>query len=219
MATFGELQTRIAQKLGNQTALIPQIATAINETIIYYQQEAFWFNEASTTITLTVNDPLVPDVPDDFLYETKLNGLVISYSNTRYVLTKKHPVIYESINVQAQGLPFAYKNQNQELKVYPYPDQAYSLILSYIKSYPLLVNSGDTNDWTNYAVRLIEAQTLADLWLDQGKSEDRYAAYLEKAKQEYLTLKRRSDERRATDEMITENNVGLYYDDLAYYMQ
>lgn len=218
MATFGELKTRIAQKLGNQSNLTSQIATAINETIIYYQQEAFWFNETSTTLTLNQGDPLMPNLPSDFLYETKKNGLVINYSSTRYVLNKKHPVIYDATNVQASGLPFMYKNQNGELYVYPYPDQSYSLILSYIKSYAELVNDSDSNDWTTYAVRLIEAQTLADLWLDQGKSEDRYVAYLKKSEQEYLALKRRSDERRATDEMITDNNIGLYCDELYQYM-
>lgn len=216
MATFGELQTRIAQKLGNQTGLTSQIATAINETITYYQQEAFWFNEASTTITLTEGDPLVPDVPNNFLYETKVNGLVIVYANTRYVLRKKHPVVWEQVNVEASGLPFIYKNQNQNLYVYCYPDQAYTMVLSYIKSYSELAVSGDTNDWTNYASRLIEAQTLADMWLDQGKSLDRYATYTAKAEEEYLALKRRSDERRATDEMITENNIGVTYDELIY---
>lgn len=218
MATFGELKTRIAQKLGNQSTLTSQIATAINETILYYQQEAFWFNEASSTIVLTQGDNVVGSMPSDFLYETKLNGLVITYSNTRYVLTKKHPVIYDSMNVQASGLPFMYKNQNDTLFVYPYPDQSYSMSLSYIKSYATLTNDADTNDWTNYAVRLIEARTLADMWLDQGKSGDRYTTYVDKARKEYLMLKRRSDERRATDEMITENNTGSYYDELYQYM-
>lgn len=218
MATFGELQTRIAQKLGNQTGLTSQIATAINDTIIYFQQEAFWFNEASATITLNVNDPLMPDMPSDFLYETKKNGLVISYSQTRYVQNKKHPVTYDSANVQAQGLPFMYKMQNSNIYLYPYPDQAYTLTLSYIKSYPQLTSAGESNDWTTYAVRLIEAQTLADLYLDQNKSLDRNQAYLAKVEEEFLKLKRHSDERRATDETIAENNLGLSYDENILYM-
>lgn len=204
MATFGELQTEIAQKL-DQDYLALQISTAINRTITYLQPFHFWFNTATSAITLNTNDPIVPDIPSDFQYEFTSGGLVIVNSQMRYPLQKLHEVQYDLANVNGQGLPYIYCNRNGNLEVYYYPDQEYTLNLYYVKKYADLVNSNDTNDWTNNAVRLIVAQTLADLYLDQRKSKDDYSFYKGVAQDELSDLQRRNKRRISTGQLVTDS--------------
>ncbi len=208
MATFGELQTEIAQKL-DQSYLTSQIATAINRTITYLQPYHFWFNTDTATITLTVNDPLVPDLPTDFQYEITDGGLVVLNGQVRYILKKVHNPQYDVANVQGQGLPYIYANKNGNLYVYFYPDQAYTLYLNYVKKYVDLSGDNDTNNWTDNATRLIVAQCLADLYLDQRKSKEYYDFYQARANNEMKELQRRNKRRIGTGELVIDS--ALYH--------
>lgn len=219
MATYGDIQSEVAQKV-DETYLTSQISTAINRTILFYQPYHFWFNTATASITLIPNDPIVPNIPDDFQYEMTKGGLVINNSSMRYVLQRVHEVEYDCQNVQGIGLPFNYCYRNGQFELYWYPDQAYTLYLYYVRKYPDLVESNDTNDWTDNATRLIVAQTLADLYLDQRKSKDYYDFYRSVAASELAELKQRNKRNSGTGMLIPDNgllstgssyNRGIYY--------
>jgi hypothetical protein len=216
MATFGQIQADIATKLV-RTDLTDQIKAGINEAIGYYKESHLWFNEATTTITLNVGDPLVPNIPDDFLYEIMPDGLVINYSNVNYPLTKKTPLEYDLMNLQGIGLPAYYTNKVDNLYVYFYPDQAYDLTLYYVKNYDDLVNSGDSNDWTTYAQRLITAKTMADLYRYNLKELERSNDLLAEASRNLDQIQSRSRRRTITGNLITENLVDQVGGDYGFY--
>lgn len=212
MATFGDLKTRIADKLIDDS-LSSQIATAINNAIKYYQHERLWFNEVSEEITLSSGDPVVPDIPDDFLYEVPERGLVISYNGLRYPLHKVSGGEYDAMNNETEAMPCVYASRTGQIEVYPYPDQDYTLILPYLKKYDDLVSDNDSNDWTNYGERVIEAKALADIWLDYRHEPEVSAIFGAKASDELERIKTLTNSKLTTGRLVTEDftDIGDYY--------
>lgn len=206
MATFGELQTAIANRLSD-SSLTSQIADAINATIDYYGNDQFWFNTASATITLNIGDPVIPNIPSDFLFEQDDGGLYLNYSTRSWPITKISQNTYNQMNCQATGIPRFYRSNGTSLELYYYPDQAYSLILTYIKSYPLLVNAADFNDWTVQAARLLIAKTLADIYIDNRKSKEMASYYNQKALDEYNSLMSRNNQKITTGNLVIDSIV------------
>lgn len=202
--TYGDLQNIIATNL-NRTDITAQIALGINNSIIHYKENHVWFNEEQAAITLNVNDPLVPNIPSDFLYEIDGNGLVINYSNLKWPLVKKHPVEYDLADRQGTGLPVIYTNRINQLYVYYYPDQAYDMTLYYIKDYNPLVNLSDSNDWTNYGAQLITAKTMADMYRFCLKDIDRANDLLMDCERYLDQIQRRAKRRVGTGRLMTEN--------------
>lgn len=173
MATFGEVKTRVQRKYkGSQSvSFLAQIENAINDAIEFYQHQPVWFTEATTTLTLDVNDPVLTNntsFPTDFLYLRGSAPLSITQSNQSYPLCKITASQYDSMNSQGLGRPQYYRELSGLIDVYPYPDQAYSCDVRYIKKYSTLTDDSSTNDWLTYAPQLIEAHALADLFLSEG---------------------------------------------------
>jgi hypothetical protein len=190
--TFGTLQSRVAAVLidPNSTAVsLSNVGQAINDAIQFWKQRKFQFNQRLVKLTLDVQDPYVlgygnsnpaypsaPVLPSDFLYEDAENGFVIPYNNISYQIKKVPPHQYDrNNNYTAYGIPFIYTYRNGNYELYFYPNLAYTLNVYYIADYQYLVNSTDTNDWTNYADKLIEydaiARLLADLRLDEARAD------------------------------------------------
>lgn len=213
MATFGDLISEVEEKI-DQTLLgtSPTVTTspaakAINRAIKYFEPERFWFNEASTSITLTSGDPVVPSLPSDFQFEVSNGGLAINYSSTRYPIKKISVGDYDRINHQGSGLPYAYKQFGGQIDLYFYPDQAYTLELRYIKKYTDMTSVSDTNDWTNNAERLIVAKALEDLYLDRRHSNASglYGLYAQKRQDEFQQLMDKTNQRSTTGSLQTED--------------
>lgn len=209
--TFGSLISRIADKLIVDD-MDSQIGTAINLAINYYQDEALWFTQAVTSITLNANDPVVPSIPSDVLYERQGDGLVLDYAQTRYPLVKVDNQTYDMMNVQAVGMPSWYTYRDGEYQVYFYPDQTYTMLFRYQKFYPDLVQTSDSNDWLVNAARLIEAKTLCDFYLDYRHEPEMSLIYGNKATAELIKVRDQSSNLTATGMLITENiiNKGIY---------
>jgi len=212
MANFGELKTRIANKL-NRADLTSQIAAAINSTIEYFQPTHTWFNDATAAITLTAGNPLVPNIPSDFLYQLEDDALVIQFAQQNYILIKKSPVEFDCYNEQGSGIPFIYTNKNGNLYVYFLPDQAYTLNLYYVKSYPSLVADADSNDWTVNAPRLIEDKTIEDINRYQLKDFERADNVRIDVEREMKVIMARTAKRNATGNLLISNYVGGFYND------
>ncbi|MEK9768610.1 MAG: hypothetical protein VW683_06780 [Betaproteobacteria bacterium] len=205
MPTFSQLKTNIANKI-NDSQVDTFIGDAINAAIRYYQKQRFWFNEADTTITLTVNNPVVPNIPTDFQYELPKAGLVIEDSNQFYPLDKRSNYLYDEANVAGIGRPEIYRNRSGSLEVYFYPDQAYTLHLYYIKKYTDLSADGDTNDFTDRAEELISAHALYLLYRDYRRNNEEAVFYKQVAEDELQRLLTESNA-RVTTGMITPDGL------------
>ena len=181
MATLSEIRSRLASKLGNDQVIDPtsaQIDQAINYTIDYYETDTFWFNQDVAELTATAgNRVLSTGMPADFKQEVQIDGLTVVYNQVWTPLRHITPLQYDSLNAEQQGLPIAYIYRDGNFELFPYPDQAYTIRLFYIKSYSDLATDGGSNDFTNYATRLIEYKTLIDLLLDYRCDSERALTY------------------------------------------
>jgi hypothetical protein len=216
MATFGELKTEIAAKLTNGDLQYPttsQIGDTINSIIKRYENKHFWFTQAEEEITLTVGDPVIPDIPDDFKNEVNPGGFVIVYNQLRYPLAKIKPDIYDSYNVEGTGLPYCYTYRNGEYLAYFYPDQAYTMFINYRKTFAELVADADSNDFTVYVDRLLVYACLEDIYATYRRDPDMASYYKTKAKDEFNEVMSETYERIASGSLTPDNaySNGQFY--------
>lgn len=218
MATFGELKAEIAAKLTDADLQYPttsQIGDTINSIIKRYENKHFWFLDTFTTITLDVGDPVVPeaDIPADFKSEANPGGLVIVYNQLRYPLQKVKPDIYDSVNIEGQGLPYLYTYRNKKFELYFYPDQAYTLYLNYRKFVEALVADGDDNDFTIYTDRLIVYASLEEIYSTYKRDAEMAEYYAKKTKQELDEIMSETYERTCSGTLTPDSvySNGTYY--------
>lgn len=210
MATFGTLKTRISNKIDTtDPASLLEIGDAINSAIEFFEEKHLFFNEAVATITLTQGVTTLPNLPSDFLYEFSGAGLVIVDNKLRYILQKITHEERAAVNVETNARPNFYTAQVNDILLYPFPDQAYTLELYYIKKYTDLVADGDSNDWTNNAARLLEAKVLADVYLDQRHSTDMNLTYERQVTRELKSLQARNRQNLGTGRLKVQS---LNYD-------
>jgi hypothetical protein len=220
MATLATIRTRVLAKLVDAGGSIAepsatQVTAEINSVIDFYEPQNLWFNETTATGTLTAGNAAVT-IPNDFNHFLEPNALVVEQSNVRYPLVKVSPLQYDSMYSAGTGLPRFYTYRNQGIQLYYLPDQAYTYYLYYNKTYADLVNDGDSNDFTNYAERLIEYRTLAECYLNYRSDVEMGREYERKAAEELNRLVSQTRQRLATGNLETDDITspcrgGLYY--------
>lgn len=195
MTTLVDVRTSIVNRLQdpNFTGISSaNVDAAINTALTYYKRRRYWFNESLSVITLTIGNPIIPNIPSDFLEELNPGGLTIKYSNLNYQVFKRSSSIYDAENFAGVGLPYIYTYRNKGFELYFYPDQAYSLNLRYLKDYPVLVSNTDTNDFLNYADTMIYYNALSRIYGEYKQDPTMESYYTARAADEEDDLKRRS---------------------------
>lgn len=191
MATFGALITEAGKKLidtSNTSVSAADIASALNDAIRYWKKRRFWFNETSSTITLTEDNADV-SWPSDILYELQF---FITYNSCRYDIAKVSPNEYDAMNDEGAGMPRFFVYRQQDAKVYPYPDQDYTSTLYYVKDYTDFATDTTqdslSNDFTTNADHLILYEALSRLHSERRQDERMAEIFALKAQQEYQHL-------------------------------
>lgn len=209
MATFGDMTTYISKRLidpTNTAVDVSDVQQAINDSIAYWKFRRFWFNEISDTAILTAQDASFP-YPDEFLVPaTDDDGFYIQYGNVRYPMVKTTMQVYDALYLSnGYGLPKWYARLgNQQYQCYPIPDQAYTVGRHYIKDYAALSTSGDANDFTTNAARLIELWALGNLVTELRQDANMGDYYRSASQNEYRNL------RVLTDKMNGSGKLTIY---------
>lgn len=202
MATFEALQQKVSTRLkdpNNVDIAVSDVAAVINDAIAHWAKRRFWFNEFEETVVLTAGSPTVTLVTNPNPIEIfARGGMTINYASSRWPLTKVSPNEYDDMNVQGNGMPFAWVYRNGGYEVYYYPDQAYSLVTRGLKSYASLVGNSDTNDFTDNAVNLIVYEALSRFYAEFRQDEKMEAYYAARAENEYKTLKMQTNRLNST---------------------
>ena len=166
MGTLAELKSRIATELA-RTDLTSQIANAVNDAIKFYGRERFWFNQ-SRTITFTTVDgqqaygeadqSLIPDL-------IKIDG--IFFSTDKYPLDRYSSTDFEMLTggSSANGRPYAFTYTDEQIFLYPTPNDAYTMRIYAHYKLPTIEDS-ETNAWTDDAEELIRTHAKQVLYLD-----------------------------------------------------
>lgn len=202
MANLGQMVSYVQARLidpNAQAVSTDQIIYAINESIDYWKTRRFWFNERFATDVLTAQSSLIP-LPDDFLVTaTNYDGFLIEYSYTRYPLQKITQQQYDGLYLaNGYGLPRTYARVGQDYVLYFIPDRAYTIKIHYLTTQDTLENDGDTNDFTDYASRLINLWTLANLSGELRQDTTMETYYRAAADDEYRQLCVRNNKENAT---------------------
>lgn len=180
MSTLLEMRSRIADDL-DRTDLSTQIDKAINRAIIFYLKEPFWFKETSSSFPLVVNQEEyvkgVGSVPSDI---SAIDIMELQYAGNKYTLQEITPFELEAKQpLDANGIPDQFAQYQDRMKFYPIPNQTGMVcLIKYTKSYAVLVNDSDTNDWLVYCEDLIEARARG--WVNRRILKDYEAANADK---------------------------------------
>lgn len=163
MSDYGTMQARIAGELF-RTDLTSQIASAIQSAIAATEKKRFSFSEERVT-TETVKDQEFYDQPDDMIEE---DSILINISGTDYdLVSKSYKWIEENrVSNTYTGYPQIYAKYQKKFRLYPIPNGAYTMTVSYVKKLATLAASADTNDWMVEGERVIRFLAKKDIFLN-----------------------------------------------------
>jgi hypothetical protein len=205
---YGSMQTRIADELGRNdlaasllNATVTPIQNAIQSAITQYEHERFWFNEArATTSTVAPVSGVGTSayaLPTDVV---EIDTLSVTRNDTRTWLDEMPWTGIDALlgTTTSFGQPLYYAVYQQEFWLYPIPDAAYTLTLSYVKKLSTLSASTDTNAWMVEGEPLIRTRAKVLLLIETIKDPDG-AGSLEALEQDILQrLRSRSGKLIAT---------------------
>jgi hypothetical protein len=186
---------------------LANVTDAINQSLRYYKYRRFWFNDAEQDITLTQGNPVVPNIPSNFLQELPEGGLTIAYSTVFYPLEKRTSEVFDNENVQGLGLPYCYVYRAQQFEVYFYPNIAYTLKLRYLKDYSDLAASSDTNDFLTYADMMIYYNALSRIYAEFREDSEMETYYTARAENEMNNVMLRSSHLVGTGSLVLNSHL------------
>lgn len=169
MATYLEMQERIAQEL-HRTDLTAPIQRAIKSAIASYESNRFFRGEKRGTITTISGQRFYGTgtespgtLPSDIV---EIDTITTTVNNRVYKLDQVSYEHLEDIDAGVtplSGYPRLWAWYAEQIRVYPSPNSAYTLTISYQYARPVLSADTDTNFWTEDAEELIRNRAKKDL--------------------------------------------------------
>ncbi len=165
MSTFGTMVNRIADDMARSDVTAAAKAE-INSAIRHYSTRRFWFLEARATVN-TVDSQEFYTLPGDFM---DIDSLVITVNSWTYSLIQRTYQALEDWFVQAStftGYPTDFAIYDQQLRLYPVPNGAYQMTLSYLQRLEDLSATASTNSWMTEGEELIRARAESRLYVNR----------------------------------------------------
>jgi hypothetical protein len=206
MATYGDMQTRIADELINESITTAQIKLAIQDAIGMYENMSFWFNQkkAQTFSTVALQEYYTATELSDIPYITKFYGMDVTNSGTQIQM---NPADFLEIDQQQTGsitgLPRSWAYFNQKIRMYPIPDAVYTITLNYTYKLATLSADADTNVW------MVEAENLIRLCAKRILARDIYYSEKAEAKFDKGEQEAYDDLRQQTRQMLGKSTLSV----------
>ncbi len=166
MTTLAIMKARIATEI-RRSNLTSDIAAAITTAIEAYQEKRFFFNEVRFTFATVANQEFYTSSDDaDIGTLTKIDYVKLLYGNFPYGLKPLTPERIEwlSQNGTQVGQPREFCFYAQAFRLYPIPDQAYTVRVGAEKAVAAPAADGEAdNPWMTYAERLIRSRAKWEL--------------------------------------------------------
>lgn len=160
MSDYGTMQSRIADEL-NRGGLTSQIQNAIISALRHYKYTRLRWNIARTETTTTA-DVEYYGLPDDFLEGDTM--ILIDGNDLDFMQERSHFWIdKEKASNDYTSRPYVYAVQADEMRLYPTPDDEYTLRLTYVYELDEPTASTSTNDWFTSGEELIRLHAKVDL--------------------------------------------------------
>ena len=178
-ATYIQLQTRIADEIGDRSDLLaPLLSTSVNSpikraiqsAIAKWEREPFYFNEVYNSAT-----PFLTTVAGQELYTVSDAAAIASapyimsmhalIGGNRNSLTHRDWQYIDDVSSSptSRGQPTDWAYFGQQIRFYPIPDAAYPIRASRLQRLTALAADSDANVWTQDAFDLIRCEAIAGL--------------------------------------------------------
>lgn len=175
MSTYGDMKARIADEL-SRTDLSSQIASEIQSAIFYYQDDRFYFDQRRDVTFNTVASQEFYSNSDitNFNLLIDLDAVTVTVNGNRFnVKPWPYPDLEMiSVTTTTLGEPNYYAIYAQQMRLYPIPQQVYSVRLSGVFSLAAPILDADSNAWTNDAEELIRARAKKKINLNYIKDTE-----------------------------------------------
>lgn len=198
MTTQTVMKARIADELA-RSDITSQIAYAISDAIGAYENERFHFNESRALTFTTVADQEFYGTSDsaNIGKVQKIDYVKVYVGTQPYDLRYERPSDMESMSVSGSqiGTPWAYTWYGNQIRLYPVPDQAYTVRIgaSYKVAAPATDGEAD-NPWMTHAERLIRSRAKLELALHVLKDTELAATMVEGVNEAFSQLKDRTNQ-------------------------
>lgn len=201
MSTFGDMVGRIDDETQCNGEEDANIKLCINDAIAFYRNERFWFTEEPTGSALTSATTANNSYVARYTGLIQLDSLRITISGLPMPMTQVSFDTMESYHdgTTSTGRPWAYCLYGDRMRIYPTPNDVYTLTWSGIfQDTTTLVADGDTNDWTTYGEQLIRHRAKGALMRDVLRDRDDEVATEAVAEREALVMLTRESLRRSS---------------------
>lgn len=191
MADLATLKARIAREI-KRNDLTDEIADAIGDAIKYYQSRRFAFNQVRDDFTTVAGTEFYTPFTDI----GAIDSIVVTVNQRKVRLDQWSFSTLEEVSTttNTQSQPWAWCWYGEQIRLYPIPDQAYTLTVSYLQKIAVPATDGDSNAWTEEAEDLIRHAAKARLFRDD-QWEPQSAIDSQAAEQDaYRRLKRDSNQ-------------------------
>ena len=172
MATFTEVKADIADEL-NRTDLDTQIEKSLTRAITFYQSDRFWFSEERAESETEIGEAFYP-LPSDFV---KPITFAVVLDGRNYTLSPR-PIDYLHgiVDSNYSSLPVFYSIIDQQIRLYPLPNQVYQIILHYYKEISLPIDDEETLWTMDIAEQLIRYRAKKEIYLNYLHDMEMFAA-------------------------------------------
>lgn len=189
MSTLAIMVARIEDELARDD-LESQVRYAITDAIEAYQDERFHFNESRAITFSTTASQEFYDSNDAAALGTitKIDYVKVYSGDQPWDLAPMKPSEIESAstNATSTGIPSAYCWYGNQVRVYPVPDQVYTIRIGAAVTVAAPASDSETgNAWMTKAERLIRSRAKLELALHVLKDTD-LAATMSQAVDEAL---------------------------------
>lgn len=166
MASYLDMQTRIADEL-DRSDLTAQIKKAILSAVAHYERKTFYFSETSFTFSTVAGQEYYGTAAAAAIATSpSIERLTASYYGLRIELTKRPFAYINRISTLAstsRGQSFDWAYRAKQIRLYPIPDNAYTITAFSVPRLTSLSADADTNAWTEDAEELIRTHAKLDL--------------------------------------------------------
>ena len=199
-STLAGLRTRIITE-SNRDDLSDELANAldqaIQDSITFYEAERWWWDEARTTSLCTINN--------EYISRPALSSIIdkpfLLVNNVRFRMTKRTMEYIEGLyTTPISGQPTDFCEFGDQLRLWPTPNVAYTIIWLYLKDEAALDYSVPTsaNAWTAEGAPLIAARAKYLLMRDYFRDDAGAQRAMSQVTDAYNRLKGETNRRLGT---------------------
>jgi hypothetical protein len=174
---FSDLQERIARHLGRHD-MAQQIQREIENSINFYGNKAFWFNEATMAEITTVQGRRYYPLPTNFASVLDVLSTLGNYTYRLEPRTEQYLDQVDWGNDFWSGYPTDYSFWNGQIRLFPPPQGGLPVQVkgtAIIK--PLSPDNTDTSDWLVVVEDLIRVRTMRQLYGRHIRDPEQYTLY------------------------------------------